>query len=435
MKIAFIVGHFPVLSETFIINQITGLIERGHEVHIYGYQPQEVTKFHPDVEKYHLIARTHYLIPIPQNYIWRLFGALKLIVSMRKIPNRMIWRSLNFWKYGRLALSLRLLYLVMSFLDIPKYDIIHCQFGTHGLTGMTLRELGVIQGKLVTSFRGYDISSYLQKNSTRVYNKLFKSGDLFLANCEFFRNRAIKIGCPPTKITVHYSGINCQNFHFHHHPVTEKIIITSIGRLVEKKGFKYALLAIAEVANIYQNIEYNIIGDGYLKAELEKLARDLKITDKVKFWGWRTQTEIIQILDNSHILLAPSITAEDGNQDAPVNTLKEAMAMGLPVIATQHGGIPELVEDNTSGFLVREKDTSAIADRLMYLIQHPEKCQEMGKNGRKHVEKYFEIEKLNDELVRIYQQLINQPEYRDNNLILARKSSPKIIAIPNKSSL
>lgn len=69
-------------------------------------------------------------------------------------------------------------------------------------------------------------------------------------------------------------------------------------------------------------------------------------------------------MDQSHIFIAPCVTSQDGNQDAPVNTLKEAMAMGLPVIATHHGGIPELVEDGVSGYLVPERDSQAIANKL-----------------------------------------------------------------------
>ena len=81
--------------------------------------------------------------------------------------------------------------------------------------------------------------------------------------------------------------------------------------------------------------------------------------------------------------------------------------MGLPVVSTYHGGIPELVEDGVSGFLVPEKDAEAIAQKLSYLIEHPEIWAEMGKAGRKSVKQKYDINKLNDELVEIYQQLLN----------------------------
>ena len=90
-------------------------------------------------------------------------------------------------------------------------------------------------------------------------------------------------------------------------------------------------------------------------------------------------------------------------QDAPVNTLKEAMAMGLPVISTYHGGIPELVQDGVSGYLVAERDFQAIADLLQYLIANPQLWQDLGKQGSQFVREHYDINQLNDDLVTIYQ--------------------------------
>ena len=81
--------------------------------------------------------------------------------------------------------------------------------------------------------------------------------------------------------------------------------------------------------------------------------------------------------------------------------------MGMPVISTLHGGIPELVEDGKSGFLVPERDANAIAQKLNYLIAHPEVWAEMGKAGRSRVEEKYDINKLNDELVEVYQKVAN----------------------------
>ncbi|WP_427161283.1 glycosyltransferase [Aliinostoc sp. HNIBRCY26] len=412
MKIAFIVGSFPVISETFIINQIIGLIERGNTVDIYGVENGSVNdqaKVHPDVEKYQLRQFTHNQPSIPQNYLWRLLKAIWLIIiNLHKSP-LVILRSLNFWRYGKLAASLRLLYLTVRLLDSPSYDIIHCQFGTFALIAMMLRDIGAIKGKLITSFRGYDISLFVQQNGEDVYHSLFAQGDFFLTNCEYFRQRAIKLGCHPQKIIVHGSGIDCSRFPLKlRYPHADgKIRIATTGRLIEKKGVEYGILAIAQVSKIYPHIEYNIIGDGELKDNLQQLIDSLQIADQVKILGWKTQPEIIEILNHTDIFIAPSVTAKDGNQDAPVNTLKEAMLMGLPVIATTHGGIPELVKDGISGFLVPERDAQAIAEKLTHLIEHPEIWPEMGQVGRADVEKNYDIHKLNDELVRIYRQVIS----------------------------
>ncbi|GAA6621305.1 glycosyltransferase [Scytonema sp. NUACC26] len=405
MKIAFIVGEFPVLSETFILNQITGLISRGHEVHIYGSRPEDMSKMHPDVERYQLLKRTYYVPSILTNYLGRVLKGLGLIVTNLHKSPLVVLRSLNFFKYGKYAISLRLLYSVIPLLQSEQYDIIHGQFGMHGIEGQIFRDLGAIKGKLVTSFRGYDISYYVQEHGEDIYNELFVKGDFFLANCEFFRQKAIKLGCDRNKIVVLRSGIDCSRFQFKARVPNpnDKIRIVTVGRLVEKKGIEYGIRAIAKVANVHPNIEYNVIGDGYLKEEFYLLIEELRITDKVKLLGWKNQQEIIDILDNSHLFIAPSVTAQNGNQDAPVNTLKEAMAMGLPVIGTLHGGIPELIQDNVSGFLAPERDADAIAEKLIYLIENPNIWEQMGRVGRAYVEQNYDMNQLNDKLVNIYQ--------------------------------
>jgi colanic acid/amylovoran biosynthesis glycosyltransferase len=140
---------------------------------------------------------------------------------------------------------------------------------------------------------------------------------------------------------------------------------------------------------------------------LQQLIDELGIGKTVHLLGWKNQREIIEILDRSHIFIAPSITAKNGDRDAPINVLKEAMAMGLLVISTFHGGIPELVEDGVSGFLVPEYDVDAIAEKLNYIIEHPELWETIGKAGRDRVETCYNLDKLNNKLIHIYQQVIN----------------------------
>lgn len=419
MKIAFIVGRFPVLSEAFILNQITGLIDRGHQVDIYaleGYELEE--KAHPDVEKYNLLEHTYYAPKIPENYVWRTLKAMWLLATNFSKNPLACLQAINVFKYGKKAASLRILYTAIPFLENQRYDVIHCQFGIYALEVMFARDVGALKGKLISSFRGYDISWYIQEKGDRVYDQLFKTADFFLTNCDFFKRRILKLGCAPNKVLVHRSGINCSRFAFNtRHPSTDGVFrIATTGRLIEKKGIEYSIRAVAKVAENHPNIEYNIIGDGNLKEHLQQIIEELNIQDKVNLLGWKNQREIIEILDKSHIFIASSVTAADGNQDAPVNTLKEAMAMGLPVIGTLHGGIPELIEDGVSGFLVPERDADAIAEKLIHLIEHPEKWPLMGKAGRAYVEKHYETNKLNDELVEVYQELVNTGKFQEPSI-------------------
>ncbi|MGD1872009.1 MAG: glycosyltransferase [Mastigocoleus sp.] len=408
MRIAFIVEKFPVLSETFILSQITGLIKRGHQVHIYSHYCNDQKKVHEDVHKFHLLQYTYYSPRFPKDYFRRFIKALGLILIYFPQAPIKILSALNVFKYGKYAASLKLLYSIIPFLKSAPYDIIHAQFGMHGIEGMMYREIGVLQGKLITSFRGYDISWYLKEEGNHVYDQLFVKGDLFFANCHFFRDRVVRLGCDRYKIIVHGSGVDPDQFRFRRRYFTNKVCITTVGRLIEKKGIEYGIRAVKQVLDIYPHVEYKIIGDGYLKEYLQDLIDDLNIASKVKLLGWRNRTEIVDILDRSHIFIAPSVTAANGNQDAPVNTLKEAMLMGLPVIGTYHGGIPELIEDGVSGFLVPTRDSDAIAQKIIYLIEHPEIWEKIGKNGCSYVKATYDIDKLNDQLVEIYRQLIEK---------------------------
>lgn len=412
MRIAFIVSRFPSLSETFILNQITGLIQRGHSVDIYATdkdQPQGTVRTHPDVIAYDLLSRTYYAPAIPMNQSLRVLKGLRLLSANFSQDPGILLQSLNVFQHRKQAASLKLLYRAIPFISKKPYDIIHCQFGTLGLFGLSLRQIVSPQAKLITSFRGYDISQYIRRHGNDIYRSLFDAGDFFLANCEYFRHRLVKLGCNETKVIVHGSGIDCNRFHFSPRSLQDEkpVRIITTGRLVEKKGIEYSIRAIAKLAKANPNIEYIITGDGPLKDTLQQLIQELDASNIVKLYGWKQQQEIIQILNDAHIFIAPSVTAEDGDQDGPVNTLKEAMAIGLPVVSTLHGGIPELVKDSISGFLVPERDVDALAEKLGYLLDHPEIWPEMGRAGRAYVETYYDINKLNDQLVEIYRQQLN----------------------------
>lgn len=409
MKIAFLVGEFPSLSETFILNQITGLIGRGCNVDIYAIKPKKPGKIHPDVEKYNLLSYTYYYPQIPQSYLKRLWKGIGLFLANFCKDPILLLRSLNAFKYSQRATSFRLLYTVIPFLGKrPSYDIIQCHFGSEGLKGMELRDMGAIQGKLCTIFHGLDLSGHLKKYGDSLYEQLFETGDLFMPISNNWQNQLIQLGCDQQRIIVHRMGIDCQQFSFRpRQPDSDgSIRLVSIARLVEKKGIEYGIRAVAQLSQFYADIQYNIIGDGELREPLKQLIKELNAGEKIKLMGWKQKEEVIAILNNSHILLAPSITAENGDQEGIPVVLMEAMAMGLLVISTYHSGIPELVEDGVSGFLVSEKNDDELAEKINFLIQHPECWADIAKAGRLKIEAEYDIHKLNNKLVELYQNTI-----------------------------
>jgi colanic acid/amylovoran biosynthesis glycosyltransferase len=178
--------------------------------------------------------------------------------------------------------------------------------------------------------------------------------------------------------------------------------VLTIARLIEKKGVAFAIDAVSRLLSKGEKIDYTIVGDGVLRENLQHLIECRGIERQVKLVGWKTHEEVKMLLEESHVLVAPSLTSEGGDQEGIPNAIKEAMASGLPVISTFHSGIPELVTDGVSGLLVPERDAASLAEALAYLMSHPEMCNTMGKAGRTHVEQEFDTKSLNKKLEELY---------------------------------
>lgn len=350
LKLLFFDHTFPALTQTFILNQITAMIDRGHDVTIlslaksdYAKQhPVEGTKpaWHPDIEKYNLIDRTYY-------------GSL---------PK-----------------------------DKRSFDVVLCEFGHLGNMFLYKRKQLNIKGKFITFFRGRDLNA-LPGSNKKYYSNLFKQGDFFLPVCNYFRLKLIRMGCPEKKIGVLHSTIDTSKFEFKERRLNKdgKVRFITTNRLVEKKGTEYAIKAVAKVAKKYPNIEYNIIGGGPLYKKLNKLIFNLKMQDKIHLLGWRSHEEVRELLDSSDIFILASVKSNDGDGEGIPNAINEAMASGLPVVSTIHSGIPESVKNRKTGFLVPERDTNKMAKCLEYLIEHHEVWAQMGKLGRMVIEQHFD---------------------------------------------
>ncbi|MBN1765150.1 MAG: glycosyltransferase [Sedimentisphaerales bacterium] len=404
MKIAVVVDEFPVISETFIINHITGLLELGYDVDIYARKHLRQAKVHPDVDTWQLMQKMTFF---PEGRCLRFFKVLGLtLFNLIRHPVR-VSRAVSVLSRRRRHLALRALYFYFYLLH-KSYDIIHCHYGVVGNFALGLK-MAVAEFKLVTSFHGHDVNKISIIGDKDVYKELFKCGDLFIANTNFTRQQMIALGCPEDRAVVLPVSLRCDKFPFQTRtlPVDQPVALLTIGRLVEMKGYEYSLKAIAEVIKKYQNIRYSIIGDGPLKDELVSLMRQLHLEEYVEFLGMRRQDEIIEYYQQSQIFILPSATASDGDREGQALVLQEAQACGLPVISTLHNGIPDGVLDGRSGFLVPEKDSLALAERIIYLIEHPEVWESMGRCGREFVENKYDTKMVSKQLDKIYQNIPN----------------------------
>jgi colanic acid/amylovoran biosynthesis glycosyltransferase len=400
MNIAFIVDEFPSISQTFILNQITGLLERGHQVDVFTREIKIDQRQHADVERFGLMRRTHYLgCPLKR---WpRLVRGADLCLRHLRAHPRAILSALNVFRYGRGASSLTLLFQTAPF--FRRYDIVHCQFGHNGRLGAILKRVG-LQKKIVVTFHGVDIRAGLASGGA-IYDELWDQVDCLIAISKYNLDHLLRFGGDPEKIVYHPVGIDCRRFSCPDRPATPRrgIRLLSVARLVKEKGLESGLRAVGQLCAASSDPDalcYDIIGEGPLQPGLERLIDELGLRQQVRLLGAKSQDEVIAALHESDILLAPSLA-----EALPVS-LMEAHAAGLPVVATRVGSTDQIVRHEVTGFLVPPGDVTGLYRRLQELIAAPEKRLQMGRHGRRHVEEHFDIERLNDRLVDLYTDLL-----------------------------
>jgi colanic acid/amylovoran biosynthesis glycosyltransferase len=411
-----VVGFFPAVSQTFVLSQIAGLLDRGHQVtiHAAGRQPEpEGGVQHPEVQRYRMPALVRYRPELSDARIRRLLRAFELATRHYWRDPRALGRVLSSLPHGGPGAALRLLYEGVPFVGQPPYDALLCHFGPNGERMLRLRDAGLVRGPIVTAFHGYDVSRTVADSGAGAYRRLFAGGDLFLPVSEYWRQRLLALGCPEERTVVHRMGIELANFPFTPRqpvPPGEPVRLLTVARLVEKKGVEYAIRAIAALRREMElPLRYQVIGEGPLRAHLEQLARELGVEDLVTLYGGGDQRLVARAMREAHLLLAPSVTASDGDMEGIPVALMEAMACGVPVVSTWHSGIPELVADGVSGVLVPEGDVMALAAAIRRLVLHPESWAAMGAAGRERVARGYDASTLNERLVELLSSVARGP--------------------------
>lgn len=310
MKIAIFVDAFPCISETFILNQITGLIDAGHDVLIFsGARPDEM-EFHQEIRQYELLKHTYYHNDKPSNKIIRVLEAVWLFFTNIGKNPKAILNSLNIFKYGRNALALSLFYKTVLFINLGEFDILFCHFGSNGELAALFKEIG-IKGKLVTMFHGYDIRSGIT-SGPGIFSKLLKYGDCFLSISNYNYSHLIEFGADPKKIVYHPVGIDLNRYSLkttNNSQDNSNVIILTISRLIEEKGLDFGIRAINHLVNEkgYTNIRYQILGNGPLMGKYKNLVNQLNLNNNVHFFGSQQHEGVVSALKNANIFLLPSI--------------------------------------------------------------------------------------------------------------------------------
>lgn len=274
--------------------------------------------------------------------------------------------------------------------------VVHAHFGTDAALALPMvRALGV---PMVTTLHGYDVSrsaarlvtsgrlSWMRYAFSRA--RLARECELFLAVSDALRERAVAAGFPAGRTVTHYNGIDLTRFAVG--AGAEGLTVLHVGRLVAKKGTAVLLRAFARVRGDFPAAELVIVGDGPLRARLERLARELGLGGSVRFEGFQPPAVVADWMRRAAVLAVPSVTARDGDAEGLPTVAIEAAASGVPVLGTDHAGIPEAVVDGRTGFVVAEGEVDPLAARLGELLASAELRRRMGAAGRKLAEKNFD---------------------------------------------
>lgn len=291
-------------------------------------------------------------------------------------------------------------------------NLIHAHFAPNGSLMVPVAEKYNIP--LITTFHGYDILTdrstiSMQKDLNhamfaRREDELKEKGSIFIAVSDFLMQRAIELGYSASKIKQHYIGVDTQSYSEYYHPEhRDPNTIVFVGRLVEKKGVQYLLEAFKTVTVQNQNAKLKIIGDGPMASMVKSAAASS--SGKIELLGSRNHHQVLQEINQSAILCVPSCTAADGNSETFGMVFAEAMALGVPVVSSWHGGIPEVVSDGITGLLAQERNATEIASHLLTLLSDRNLRETMGSAGMERVNTLFDIRKQSKQLESIYASL------------------------------
>jgi colanic acid/amylovoran biosynthesis glycosyltransferase len=356
-----------------IYRQVTGLQRYSTFVMTRERQCEEKFPF-PDIE---MVPRAR------KNFIKRFY--LKYI---RKLP--------PVYYRGELQVLIKML-------KRRPADILHAYFGH---TGVHL--LPFIQEwdkPCVVSFHGMDIQKRPQQEGyDDAMQELLQTLPLVLARSKSLMDGLVRLGCPKEKLRLNRTGIPLDQFPFQQRPMPADGSWRFIQacRLIAKKGLGTAIRAFAKFHEKHPKATFRIAGEGPMKAELEKLIAELGLGGAVELSGFLSQEDLAALYARSHIFLHPSEMPPDQNQEGVPNSMLEAMATGLPVLATTHGGIPEAVTHERTGLLVPERDEAALHQAMCQITSEPDMLYILGEAASRAVREEFEQSKQIEKLESYY---------------------------------
>ncbi len=280
-----------------------------------------------------------------------------------------------------------------------KIEAVLAEYGTTAARVLPIcQELNL---PLIVHFHGYDATVYDVLKQHNNYKELFAYAKYVIAVSKAMFDQLINIGCPKEKLILNTYGPNDAFLKLT--PTLKEDQLIAIGRFTDKKAPYYTILAFKNVISQIPNAKLIMAGDGYLLNTCKNLVKLYQLEKNVAFVGVVTPDEYRNYLTNSRAFVQHSITAENGDMEGTPLAVLEAAAAGIPVISTNHAGIPDVVLNNETGLLVDEHDVVGMSDNMLKILQDKSLALQMGKKGKERIKNQFSMQKHIDTLNKLIQ--------------------------------
>lgn len=380
-RVAQVKTPFLPMTETFIYQYIS---------HLRRYEPVVITEYLLNQDQF----------PVKNSVVHRRSG-LWYEKGLTHFRN---------WLVSRIPQELFMTSFYRRALSKSDVSLIHFHFGVTGMLLTPVKKRLGIPG--VVSFYGHDLQQvpYALGQDIYVRTGLFDAMELFVVEGSHAGETLVKLGCPREKVSIVHIGVDGDQFPFRVRKICsgDRPKILFCGRFVPKKGLLICLKALEQVRNRGRKFEFIIIGYGPEERQARRFTIDAKLEGCVRFLGKVKYQELQEWYGKCHILVAPSMTVESTKETeggAPT-VLLEAQATGLPVISTFHADIPEVVRDGETGLLVQEGAVDDLAEKITWLVDNPQVWPKMGRKGRSHIKREYEILRQAECLEQVYDRLL-----------------------------
>jgi glycosyltransferase involved in cell wall biosynthesis len=406
LRIAYILSRFPSVYETFVLNEMAWMRNQGTDVRIFSMMSPNPGPVHDQAQGM-LDAVTYspllswpvvktnlaFLFHQPATYLRTLFWVGKITGSS---PRYMAYVLALFPK------SVLFTGLIRS-LGIQH---VHAHFvWTQQMAALIAsRFLGLTNSVTVHAFELYT-------HNQKIVRSQLDAADHIITISE--HNREVIAALCRSKsdddVTVIHVGVDLKRFSPNpDRPHRAETRLLSVGNLIEKKGHQYLIEACHILAQRGFDFRCDIVGEGPIRSELEAGVTRYRLGDRINLTGALDQRQICHLYRHADIFALACVVARNGDRDGMPTVLIEAMASGIPVITTPVTGIPELVQDGETGFLVPERDPTALADALEWLISDVELRAGMGEKARQRAVEGFDIQDNASILSTLFQEMVKR---------------------------